>query len=503
VYKQNHAKPEVHSLSEAFIPTFNKAVKVRGKDERITSDAGALLLREVDHRLEITADLATDLYDPRKQERIRYTLVELLRERVYALALGYHTQDDLDILAHDPAMKASVWDRPGEQVTEERLASQPTQSRLMDILTRYKSNLEALRNSLATSILHHQRAAGKDHAVLHGTIDIDGFPIEVFGNQEGAAYNGYHKKCEYYPFVASFSAEGDYDAFRLGDGFIHALLRKGNAAGAEGALRFILNAYKKAGPLAKVLDIRFDAAFTIGKIMDPLTDKAIPFLGRLRKNPVLERMATPFLCRPVGRPPKEGYEQVVELGWHKAEEWRHAQRVILVVTDRPEASGQLKLIPDYFFLITNQEENMKDANVLLDHYRQRGTFEDRIGEFNQAIASRCSLPTFAENEAMLLLSLQAFNLLAILRGEMESASPNGWDLVRLQRTVLKAGARMVKGSRRIWFDLAAAVTPFWKRITRRMHRWIRPENWNPSPQPKSRKYMPPPPHAHLSLVLRV
>ncbi len=94
-------------MSEAFIPTFNKAVKVRGKDERITSDAGVLLLREVDHRLEITADLATDLYDPRKQERIRYTLVELLRERVYALALGYHTQDDLYLLAHDPAMKAA------------------------------------------------------------------------------------------------------------------------------------------------------------------------------------------------------------------------------------------------------------------------------------------------------------------------------------------------------------------------------------------------------------
>jgi len=490
-------------LSEAFIPTFNKAVKVRGKEDRLTSDAGFLLLRELDHRLEITAGLAAELYDPRNQQKIRYTLTELLRERTYAMALGYNTQDDLDILAHDPALKASVWDRPGEQVTEERLASQPTQSRLLDILTRYKSNLEALRSGLVTSILHHQRAAGKDHAVMHGTIDIDGFPIEVFGNQEGAAYNGYHKKYEYYPFVASFSAEGDYDAFRLGDGFIHALLRKGNAAGAEGAPRFILNAYEKARPLARRLDIRFDAAFTIGKVMDPLTDKGIPFLGRLRKNPVLQRMVTPFLCRPVGRPPKEGYEEVVELGWHKAEGWRHAQRVILIVTDRPEANGQLKLTPDYFFLVTNQGEYVKDANTLLDHYRQRGTFEDRIGEFNQAINMRLSLPTFAENEAMLLLSLQAFNLLAILRGEMESASPNGWDLGRLQRTVLKAGARMVKGGRRIWFDLAAAVTPFWKRITRRMGRWVRPENWNPSPQPKSRKYIPPPPHAHLTVVFRL
>lgn len=490
-------------MSEAFIPTFNRAVKVRNKDERISSDAGVLLLREADHRLGITADLAASLYDPRKQEKIRYQLVELLRERIYALAMGYHTQDAMDFLAHDPAMKASVWDRPGAKVTEERLASQPTHSRLIDILTMKKSNLESLRKSLAQSILRHQRATGKDHAVRYGTIDIDGFPIEVFGDQEGAAYNGYHGKSEYYPFVASFSPEGDYDHQRLGDGFIHALLRKGNAAGAEGALRFILNAHKNAASMARKMDIRFDAAFTIGKIMDPLTDRKIPFLGRLSKNPVLQRMAAPHLHRPIGRPPKEGYENVVELGWHKAEGWCHAQRVILVVVDRPEASGQLKLIPDYFFLVTNREEKEKDADELLEHYRNRGTFEDRIGEFNHAIAARLSLPTFAENETLFLLALLAYNLLAILRGEMESTSPNGWDLSRLQRTVLKAGARMVKGGRRIWFDVAAAVAPFWKRLARRMRRWLWPDLWKQPNQPKSREYMPPPPHAHLSLVLRL
>lgn len=489
-------------MSEAFIPTFNRAVKVRNKDERITSDAGALLLREADHRLGLTADLATSLYDPRRQDKIRYQLVELLRERIYALALGYSTQDDLDILAHDPAMKASVWDRPGNRVSEERLASQPTHSRLMNILTEYKGNLESLRGSLATSILRHQRATGKDHAVLHGTIDIDGFPIETFGKQEGAAYNGYHRSYEYYPLLASFSAEGDYDHQRLGDGFIHALLRKGNAGGAEGATRFILKALKKAASLAKVLDIRFDAAFTIGRIMDRLTDLHIRFLGRLKGNDVLKRMAAPHLLRPSGRPPKEGYESIVELGSYQAEDWRHAQRVVLVVVDRPESSGQLKLSPDHFFLVTTWKQDEKDAAELLDHYRRRGTFEDRIGEFNHAISPHLSLPSFAENEAMLLLALVAFDLLTILRGEMESTSTNGWDLGRFQRTALKAGARMVKGGRRIFFDVAAAVAPFWARLWRRIRRWRWPKRWNIPQQPKCREYMPPPDHAHLSLVLR-
>ena len=77
-----------------FEPSFNRSVKVRACDERITSDSGLLLLREADHRLGITEHLAGQLDDPRRQDLIRYELVELLRECVYALAMGYAAQDD-------------------------------------------------------------------------------------------------------------------------------------------------------------------------------------------------------------------------------------------------------------------------------------------------------------------------------------------------------------------------------------------------------------------------
>ena len=117
-----------------FEPSFNRAVKVRGGQDRLTSDAGTLLLREADHRLGLTQSLATKLYDRRNSERIRYTLVELLRERLYAMAQGYDAQDDADELAHDPAMRLAVWNRPGKRVQEERLASQRTQSRLLTAL---------------------------------------------------------------------------------------------------------------------------------------------------------------------------------------------------------------------------------------------------------------------------------------------------------------------------------------------------------------------------------
>ena len=107
-----------------FQPTSNRSIKLRQADPRVTSDAGALLLREVDHRLHLTADLAQQLIDPRCPGRRRYEPPELLRQHLYALALGYAQQDDADTPAHDLAMKLSVWDRPGRRVIDERLARQ-------------------------------------------------------------------------------------------------------------------------------------------------------------------------------------------------------------------------------------------------------------------------------------------------------------------------------------------------------------------------------------------
>ncbi len=134
--------------SPFFEPSFNRAVKVRSRDERLTSDAGVILVREADHRLGLTESLASQLSDPRHRGKIRYKLIELLRERIFAQVMGYTPADDLDRLAHDPALRLAAWDRPGDGVLEERLASQPTQSRLLRIFTRSRSNREALRSAL-------------------------------------------------------------------------------------------------------------------------------------------------------------------------------------------------------------------------------------------------------------------------------------------------------------------------------------------------------------------
>lgn len=484
-----------------FEPRFNRSIKFREADPRISDNGGALLLGEVDHRLGLTADLADQLDDDRDERYIRYSQLELLRQHLYGLALGYVHQDDQDALAHDAAMRMAVWDRPGRQVVDERLASQPSNWRLIEQLSA-KANKQPLREALAEWVGRHQRASGEGRKVQRGTLDIDPFPIEVHGQQPGGAYHGYYRQTIYQPIVASFCAEGSYAAARLGEGFVHAMLRAGNCGGASGAVRFTRETIRKSRDLACGLDVRIDAGLVQGDVLDAIDDEGVCFVGRIKHNAALEELARPHLKRPVGRPTQAGEEWVVELGEYQAASWTRPYRLILVVTDLPDPkTGLRQLFPHPFFLITNWPSSQRDGWQLLEHYRQRGTFEDRLGEFNACVHGGLSQNSFAANETSLLLKLLAFNLAGMLRGEMEANSPNGWDLKRLQQTVLKAGVRVTEHGRRLIVDVARGAAVLWDRLLRRVQRWWDDEAWR-RPSPRPRRWRPPPAHAHGGLVLR-
>ena len=490
-----------------FEPAFNRSIKIRQADPRITSDAGALLLREVDHRLGLTADLAAGLYDPRDPAYTRYTQTELLRQHLYGLALGYAHQDDADRLAHDVAMKLSVWDRPGKRVLQERLASQPSDWRLVNRLSR-KDQRRAINAALPVWVGRHQLAAGAGRKVVRGTLDIDPFPIELHGGQQGGAWHGHYQRKMYYPLTASFSAGGDYDSARLGEGFVHAILRRGNCGGAEGAVRFVRETIRKARPLARHLDARIDAGLVEGPVLDALDEEGVNFVGRIKNNARLDKLAEPYLGREPGRPTKDGDEFAIELGPYRAASWTGSYRLLLVIVDLPDPkTGLRQLFPHYFFLVTNWRPQRRSAWELVEHYRKRGTFEDRLGEFNAVIGSGLPAESFEANETSLLLKLLAFNLAGMIRGELEDASGNGWDLRRVQQTVLKAGARVAEHSQRIFVDVAKAAGVLWGRLLERVQGWWRDETWGRDAAGRHRggrprAWVPPPSHAHLCLVLR-
>ena len=104
---------------------FKKAVVAMFDRDRGSSDGGAILLKAIDERLRLTQRLAECLLDWRKPGRIAHELVELFRQRVFAIACGYPDSNDAARLAEDPVHKMLVGRDP---VAGAALASQPTLS---------------------------------------------------------------------------------------------------------------------------------------------------------------------------------------------------------------------------------------------------------------------------------------------------------------------------------------------------------------------------------------
>ena len=83
----------------------------------------------------------------------------------------------------------------------------------------------------------------------------------------------------------------------------------------------------------------------------------------------------------------------------------------------------------------------------------------------------------------------------MLRIEYEAATGGGCDLGRFQRDVLKAGGRVVKWARRLLMSVAKVVAPFWEKLVACLNRWKLPGRFPEPRGPRSRAWVPPPPHA--------
>jgi hypothetical protein len=204
---------------------------------------------------------------------------------------------------------------------------------------------------------------------------------------------------------------------------------------------------------------------------------------------------------------------VLELDGYMNPKWNKQYRVILVIVDNPK-NGILQLFPEYFFICTNWPAESLPPPLCLEHYRQRGTFEDRIGEWN-ALDVNLSLDDYAKNEVTLLLSLLAFNFLEIIRSEIESArdprsnppytpDESGWDMNRLRNSSLKTGSILSHSGRRLWFALAIGLAPLWLAFTNRINRWksVVKEHAHFN-KPQRPKFMPLPIHAFPSYFPRL
>jgi hypothetical protein len=104
----------------------NLDIMVDFEGGNITSDAGSLLLKEIDTRHGITEQAAGCLSDDRNSAKTEHSLIDLLRQRVFQIAPGYEDQNDADKMKKDPTMKTVVGRRPH---SDKDLGSQPRLSR--------------------------------------------------------------------------------------------------------------------------------------------------------------------------------------------------------------------------------------------------------------------------------------------------------------------------------------------------------------------------------------
>ena len=256
-------------------PTFNRAIRIESRRERLTADAGVLMLRELMERTGLIDWLEAHFTDARNPDLITHPMSELLRTALTLLAQGWTDADDADHLRDDPLLRLAVSDRrqdaplraPETPGTPNGLPSQPTLSRLLAAASA-PGNLLALEQANLHLALQRCRWLDGKRRYTDFTLDIDSLPIPVHGHQDGSAYNGYYEKRCYHPL-----AFGSADSGQL----LGAILRPGEVGTADGAvqgLRDYLDWIQRH--LAWLVTVRGDAGFPSDDMLCMLEQRLRP-----------------------------------------------------------------------------------------------------------------------------------------------------------------------------------------------------------------------------------
>jgi hypothetical protein len=458
-----------------FALDFNRSVQVEARPERLTAEAGVVLLRELSDKLGLPELVERHLCDPRDPNRIRHSFLELLRTRLLTIANGWADQSDVGLLHDDPVFRLAVSERRGDRPLRaaqgnqpEGLCSQPTLSRLQKTLasSENRAGLGNILRELARPFV------GSGDEV---TVDLDSQPYEVHGHQAESAYNGHYGVRCYHPLVASVH----------GRFFLGARLRAGNAHTADGGFDFVLPIVQWLRTFTGKVWLRADAGFPGPAFLDGLEAEEIPYVCRLRGNRKLDQLAAPFLRRPAGRPPAEGRIWFHELTY-KAKSWSRSRRVVLVVIERPDEQQHLFL--DHFFLLTSASAEEEGAQALLERYRQRGSAEADFGDCNTALSPNLSSAQrtkshyrgriiheppqthdgFGANEAELLQLLVAANLMAAGAELLHVHGQPRLSRQRFRDLLLKTAARVLLGGHRVTIVITKARAHLWQRFRARL-----------------------------------
>jgi hypothetical protein len=446
-------RTQCNQESFSFHPLVRRQVRGRFDGGAITSDAGGLLLREVEKRTGILERFAACFTDHREAERVEHTVKELVAQRVYALALGYEDLNDHDQLREDPllAVLAEKPDPTGESRVRERdrgkaLAGKSTLNRLeltgavVDEAERYKKIAidQPAVDQLWVEVFIEAHAQAPTEIVL----DLDATDDPLHGNQEGRFFHGYYGHYCYLPLYI-FS----------GAALLCAWLRPSNidaSAGCVEELKRIVAQIRRVWPEVKIT-LRGDSGFCREELMSWCEQEGVDYVLGLAKNERLKAAIAPDLEQAAAEFDATGKPARVfrEFLYQTRESWSRARRVIAKAEHLEKGSNPR-------FVVTSLPPEAWEARRLYEElYCARGEMENRIKEQLMLFSDRTSTAFLRSNQLRLDFSSAAYLLMESLRRlglkptELAQAQCS---TIRLK--LLKIGALIRITVRKVWVSMA-------------------------------------------------
>ncbi len=423
---------------------------------QVTSDAGGLLLREVEARFGFLRRFAACFTDYRDPEAIEHSLEDLLKQRVFGLCLGYEDLNDHDQLRHDPLLAVLVGkqdptgaDRLRARDRGKALAGKSTLNRLELTpvrargTSRYKkivAHLDDLQDFLVDAFVQ-QHAVPPTELVL----DVDTTDLPLHGHQLGRFFHGYYDTHCYLPLYMF-----------CGDHPLLALLRPADIDASAGLLKHlarIVAHLRRHWPNVHII-VRGDSGFCREHLMRWCEAHQVDFLFGMAQNQRLLRILgaemhqAQELFAATGQPARV----FKDFTYGTRTSWSRERRVVGKAEHLAKGANPR-------FVVSSLPAAAVAAQQLYERdYCGRGDMENRIKETKRFLfADRVSCATMRANQVRLYLATAAYIIMRALRqfglAQTELATAQ-CDTIRVQ--LLKLGAVVRVSVRRVYLALSEA-----------------------------------------------
>jgi Transposase DDE domain group 1 len=409
----------------------SKAIVADFLGGRLTTDAGALLLREIAGQIGLFDALDAVIPDPRHPVFTIHQQRALLAQRIIAIALGYEDLNDHQELRKDPALQIASGLIPDPEMA---LASPPTLCRLENRVSR--ETLFRIAEVLVDQFINAQ-SSPPEHLML----DFDATDDLVHGHQEQRFFHGYYDHHCFLPLYV-FS----------GHDLLTAFLRPSNidaSRHSRAVLKLLVRKLRAAWPNVKIT-VRADSGFCRWRFMRWCDSRGIGYILGLAKNSVLQQNGTDEIATAARLFARTGETQRIFGSFsYAAAKWDRKRKVIIKAEHTPKGANPR-------FVVTNVPGEAQE--LYEDVYCQRGEMENRIKEQQlDLFADRTSCHRFQANQFRLLLSSAAYVLVQALRRiALQGTELASSQVGTLRLKLFKVAARVVLSARRVVFHLASS-----------------------------------------------